>query len=392
MERFAYSKFVPKIVSIGGGTGLSTMLRGLKNYTSDITAVVSVADDGGGSGVIRDEMNIPPPGDIRNCLLALSQSEPIMERLLNYRFETGILDGQSFGNLFLAAMTGAYDGDFVTAIRNASRVLNITGKVFPVTLTDVELIATLENGDTIVGESNIGKSVHTHNSMIKKVRLRAKTDVSLPIEPLNEILDEIKNADLITLGPGSLYTSVLPNLAVSGLKEAIEESPAPVVYINNIMTQPGETDGYTAFDHVLAILDHTDDDFLDYCIVNSQRVEGELYRAPITIGDDGVEEYGTPVKMAKAISAELSVEVAEAILYADDGADEVVFDEERFKTTNIKVIRKNLVTVNNAGLIRHNTDMLANTLLDVANMNMAKDGRYVSDEGVVLYNPKRRKR
>ena len=357
MERFAYSKFVPKIVSIGGGTGLSTMLRGLKNYTSDRTAVVSVADNGGGSGVIRDEMNIPPPGDIRNCLLALSQSEPIMERLLNYRFESGVLDGQSFGNLFLAAMTGAYDGDFVTAIRNASRVLNITGKVFPVTLTDVELIATLENGDTIVGESNIGKSVHTHNSMIKKVRLRAKTDVSMPIEPLNEILDEIKNADLITLGPGSLYTSILPNLAVSGLKEAIEESPAPVVYINNIMTQPGETDGYTAFDHVLAILDHTDDDFLDYCIVNSQRVEGELLEK-----------------------------------YIDDGADEVVFDEERFKTTNIKVIKKNLVTVNSAGLIRHNTDMLANALIDIANINMAKDGRYVSDEGVVLYNPKRRKR
>lgn len=347
------SGFRPKIVSIGGGTGLSTMLRGIKRYTSDISAVVTVADDGGGSGVLREDLKMPPPGDIRNCILALSQVEPVMERLLNYRFDSGVLEGQSFGNLFVAAMTGTFDGDFVTAVRNVCRVLNITGKVFPVTASDVELVATLENGETVIGESRIGTSVSEHKSPIKKVRLRCKTDELMPIEPLREILDEVEKADLITLGPGSLYTSVLPNLVIPGLKDAIMRANAPVVYINNIMTQPGETDNYTAFDHALAILDHTCDGVINYCIVNNSEISGELLER-----------------------------------YKADGAEQVVYDSTRFASTNIVAIERPLVSVDRDGHVRHDIDVLTDTLLDIININRNEKGLEVSSEGVVLYKPR----
>lgn len=349
--------FNPKIVSIGGGTGLSAMLRGIKRYTSDITAVVTVADDGGGSGQLREDLNMPPPGDIRNCILALSQVEPIMGKLLNYRFDSGQLKGQSFGNLFVAAMTGTFNGDFVTAVRNVCDVLNITGKVYPVTASDVELVATLENGTTVVGESLIGHSVHEHRSAIKKVRLRSKTDTLMPIEPLKEILDEVKNADLITLGPGSLYTSVLPNLVIEDLKKAIMDAKAPVVYINNIMTQPGETDNYTAFDHALAILDHTYDRFLDYCIVN--------------VGD---------------------IPEAYKLRYLQDGACPVEYDKSRFSSTNMTVIERNLAVMDRAGHVRHNTSVLADALLDIISINRNEFGQKVSAEGVLLYNPRSKRR
>lgn len=358
MSKYEYlknqSRFRPKIVSIGGGTGLSTMLRGIKKYTSDITAVVTVADDGGGSGVLREDLKMPPPGDIRNCILALSQVEPVMDRLLNYRFSSGVLDGQSFGNLFVAAMTGIFDGDFVTAVRNVCRVLNITGKVFPVTASDVELVATLENGDTVIGESRIGMSVREHNSPIKKVRLRAKDNNLMPIEPLHEILDEIYSADLITLGPGSLYTSVIPNLVIPDLRDALKGARAPIVYINNIMTQPGETDNYTAFDHALAILDHTYDDLIDYCIVNDSE-----------ISDDLLEKY-------KA-----------------DGAAPVVFDKHRFASTGIVTIERPLASVDADGHVRHNFDVLTDALLDIISINRNEQGLEVSSEGVVLYKPRR---
>ncbi len=348
------SGFRPKIVSIGGGTGLSTMLRGIKKYTSDITAVVTVADDGGGSGLLREDLKMPPPGDIRNCILALSQVEPVMGSLLNYRFDSGVLGGQSFGNLFLAAMTGIFDGDFVTAVRNVCRVLNITGKVFPVTASDVELIATLENGETVIGESRIGMSVSEHNSPIKKVRLRAKDNNLMPIEPLREILDEISEADLITLGPGSLYTSVMPNLVITDLWKAVKASKAPVVYINNIMTQPGETDNYTAFDHALAILDHTCDRLIDYCIVNVSEIGGELLKK-----------------------------------YKSDGAEPVVFDKNRFMSAGIVTIERPLAAVDKEGHVRHNFDVLTDALLDILSINRNEQGLEVSSEGVVLYKPRR---
>lgn len=353
-EHLKYQRgFQPKIVSIGGGTGLSTMLRGIKKYTPDITAVVSVADDGGGSGVLRQDLDMPPPGDIRNCILALAQVEPVMGSLLNYRFGSGVLDGQSFGNLFLAAMTGIFKGDFVTAVRNVCRVLNITGKVYPVTASDVELVATLENGDTVIGESRIGSSVSEHKSAIKKVRLRTRNDNAVPIEPLREILDEIAAADLITLGPGSLYTSVLPNLVIPALADAIIKSKAPVVYINNIMTQPGETDDYTAFDHALAILDHTCEGLIDYCIVNSGTIDDELL-----------------------------------CRYKADGAEPVAFDKQRFAAAGIKTIECSLAAVDCDGHVRHDFDVLTDALMDIITLNRNEQGLEVSSEGVVLYKPR----
>lgn len=344
----------PKIVSIGGGTGLSTMLRGLKMYTDRITAVVTVADDGGGSGVLRSDLNMPPPGDIRNCLLALSETEPVMEKLLRHRFSGGRLRGQSFGNLLLAAMNEIYQGDFVTAIQSVSDVLKVTGKVLPVTDEDVELVAVLENGQKVFGESNIGHCLSRYGCRIETVCLRNKKKPSEEIVPVKEIAEEIQQADLITLGPGSLYTSVLPNLCVHQLAEIIHKAKAPVVYINNIMTQPGETDGYTAFDHVQAILKHTCPDFIDYCIVNNRKID-------------------TPL-LSK---------------YIEQDAEAVPYDSGRFLQTRISVIEKDLVGIQDNRYIRHDAVVLADTILDIVNKVRMKDSAAVSEEGVLLYQPKR---
>ncbi len=346
-----YRTFQPKVLAIGGGTGLSTMLRGLKGYTENITAVVTVADDGGGSGKLRDELNMLPPGDIRNCILALSGTEPIMEKLLRYRFDTGSLSGQSFGNLFLAAMNEIFSGDFVTAVKNVSDVLKVTGTVLPVTDGDVELVATLENGQTVVGESRIGKCLDEFGSNIKSVELRRKDGGEVKL--LADVREKIREADIITIGPGSLYTSVLSTLIVEDFAKELKEAKAPVVYISNVMTQPGESDGYTAFDHVKAILEHTCPDFIDYCIVNDTKID-------------------TPL-MAR---------------YAEKYSEEVIFDEERFKGTNIKIVKKNLVGLIDNKYIRHNPDVLAQTIVDIARIVCMSD---VNEEGVRLYVPKKKR-
>jgi uncharacterized cofD-like protein len=234
----------PNIVAIGGGTGLSTLLSGLKRYSSHITAVVTVADDGGSSGVLRRELGVLPPGDIRNCLAALSTEEPLLTRLFQYRFSAGGgLEGHSFGNLFLSALT-AITGNLETAITASSRVLAVQGQVVPATNVDVRLWAELENGQRIEGESNIG---HAPSPI---VRLGC-----VPSRPpaLPRALEAIANADLIVLGPGSLYTSLLPNLLVPELVSAIHRSRAPRLYICNLMTQPGETDGLDVRGHLRAI-------------------------------------------------------------------------------------------------------------------------------------------
>ena len=234
----------PNIVAIGGGTGLSTLLSGLKRYSSHITAIVTVADDGGSSGVLRRELGVLPPGDIRNCLAALSTEEPLLTRLFQYRFSAGNgLEGHSFGNLFLSALT-AITGNLETAITASSRVLAVQGQVVPATSADVRLWAELENGERIEGESNIG---HARSPI---VRLGC-----LPERPpaLPRALEAIANADLIVLGPGSLYTSLLPNLLVPELVAAIQRSRAPRLYICNLMTQPGETDGLDVRGHIRAI-------------------------------------------------------------------------------------------------------------------------------------------
>ena len=234
----------PNIVAIGGGTGLSTLLSGLKRYSSHITAIVTVADDGGSSGVLRRELGVLPPGDIRNCLAALSTEEPLLTRLFQYRFAAGSgLEGHSFGNLFLSALT-AITGNLETAITASSRVLAVQGQVVPATSADVKLWAELENGERIEGESNIGKAP----SPIVRLGCLPERPPALP-----RALEAIANADLILLGPGSLYTSLLPNLLVPELMSAIQSSRSPKLYICNLMTQPGETDGLDVSGHLRAI-------------------------------------------------------------------------------------------------------------------------------------------
>ncbi|MGL6173980.1 MAG: gluconeogenesis factor YvcK family protein [Cellulosilyticaceae bacterium] len=267
-----------KVVAIGGGTGLSTMIRGLKQYTSNITAIVTVSDNGGGSGKLRQEMNIAPPGDIRNCLVALANTEPIMEKLLQYRFKEGTLKGQNFGNLFLAALTDV-SGCFEKAVQVTSNVLAITGKVLPVTLEDVDLYATFENGECVIGETEIVEYSKQNQLMIKEIVLKPSNP-----EPAQEVIQAIKDAEVIILGPGSLYTSIIPNLLVSKVGNAISESNARKIYIANLMSQPGETTGFTVEDHIHAIEKYIGKEVIDTTIVNNEEVPQEYMQKYIEEG------------------------------------------------------------------------------------------------------------
>ena len=262
----------PKVVAIGGGTGLSTMLRGLKNHTKNLTAIVTVADDGGSSGMLRQDLGMPPPGDIRHCMEALANAEPLMQELLTYRFPqgSGNLTGQSFGNLILAALNGI-SGSFDEAVSKMSQVLAITGRVLPVTNADVVLEATFENGTQVQGESKISDFKKAQDCRIQSVRLLPEHPKALP-----EAVRAIEEADLILLGPGSLYTSVIPNLLVDGISEAVCASKAMKIYICNIMTQDGETEGMTASDHVKALLRHSGPGLVDICLCNSAPVRPGL--------------------------------------------------------------------------------------------------------------------
>ena len=297
----------PRVVCIGGGHGLSTMLRGLKRYTKNITAIVTVADDGGGSGVLREELGILPPGDIRNCILALANTEPTMEKLLDYRFSDGSLSGQSFGNLFLAAMTGI-SGSFDEAVRWMGDVLAITGKVLPVTTENVWLEAEFDDGRTILGESKIFREKKLTDCRIRKVRL-----VPEHPQPLQESLDAIADADLIVLGPGSLYTSIIPNFLVDGICDAIRASQAVKAYVLNIMTQDGETDGYDAADHVKAILTHAGAGVMDVCVANDRIVPDEVLRA---YTEEGVEQIAPDRAAVELLGVKLrSFPLAEGTRY-----------------------------------------------------------------------------
>ncbi len=289
----------PQVVVIGGGTGLSTMLRGLKRFTPNITAIVTVADDGGGSGILRRELGVLPPGDIRNCIRALANTEPEMEALLDYRFNKGRLKGQCFGNLFLAALCGISDS-FDEAVAKMSEVLAITGRVLPVTNEDVRLEAEFENGSKVLGESKIALMKKEGALRIKRVRL-------IPERPaaLKKSIDAIKQAEMIVLGPGSLYTSIIPNLLVDGISEAIVESNALRVYVCNIMTQPGETDGYTASDHISALFRHSNGNLLDICLINSAPIPENLLEryakegaVPTEIDRENIDGLGVELCMA----------------------------------------------------------------------------------------------
>ena len=285
----------PKVVAIGGGTGLSTMLRGLKNHTKNLTAIVTVADDGGSSGMLRQDLGMPPPGDIRHCMEALANAEPLMQELLTYRFPqgSGNLTGQSFGNLILAALNGI-SGSFDEAVSKMSQVLAITGRVLPVTNADVVLEATFENGTQVQGESKISDFKKAQDCRIQSVRLLPEHPKALP-----EAVRAIEEADLILLGPGSLYTSVIPNLLVDGISEAVCASKAMKIYICNIMTQDGETEGMTASDHVKALLRHSGPGLVDICLCNSAPVRPgllERYKeedaAPIVVDKEAIEALG----------------------------------------------------------------------------------------------------
>ncbi len=248
----------PHIVTIGGGTGLSTLLRGLKKYTGNLTAIVTVADDGGSSGRLREEYRILPPGDFRQCLTALADVEPLMTTLFQHRFKEGSLNGHSFGNLFIMAMA-EITGDFEHALRESGRVLAVRGQIVPSTLRDVTLVAQMANGERQVGESRIPHAV----GEIERVFLQPSATVNPEAE------EAILNAEMIIVGPGSLYTSILPNLVVDGMPEAIKASPAIKVYVCNVATQRGETDNFRASDHLRVLDSHLGENIFDFVLINS---------------------------------------------------------------------------------------------------------------------------
>lgn len=314
----------PKIVVIGGGTGNAVILRGIKKYTPNITAIVTVADDGGGSGILREDLGMLPPGDIRSCILALADDESIMQELLNYRFNEGRLRGQSFGNLFIAAMNSISD-NFVEAIKNVSEVMAVKGTVLPVTLEDITLSAELSNGDVVKGESIIPEIVREKKIKIKKVKINPSKVCALPY-----CLEAISEADIIILGPGSLYTSLIPNLLVANMKEALIKTNAKRFYISNVMTQPGETEGYDLFDHIVAIESHinTDEKIFDYLVVNNGEANEKYLKH-----------------------------------YELEGSELVKNDFNKFKKDEYKFILGNFIEVKN-GYIRHNAEKIIKIILD----------------------------
>lgn len=310
----------PKIAIFGGGTGLSVLLRGLKHKPVDITAIVTVADDGGSSGRLRNELQIPPPGDIRNVLAALSDVEPLVENLFQHRFNKGSdLTGHSLGNLILAAMTNI-TGDFFHAVTEMSKVLNVRGRVLPAANTSVILHAEMEDGQVVSGESTIP----SYGQRIKRVFLTPEK-----IDPLPETLEVIRGADLIIIGPGSLYTSILPNLLVPKIGEEVLKASAKKVYICNVMTQPGETLNYSAADHVKALNDHMDRPFIDTILINNEDIPDEIKQK-----------------------------------YAKELARPVDFNVDDLKTMGLEVIRDRIVTYKN-DVIRHDTHKVASLLVDL---------------------------
>ena len=321
----------PKIVAVGGGTGLSTMLRGLKKYARNLTAIVTVADDGGGSGMLRRDIGMPPPGDIRHCMEALANTEPIMERLLTYRFTEGSLAGQSFGNLILAALNGV-TGSFEEAVSQMSHVLAITGRVIPVTSADVQLEAVFENGARVVGESKIYNFKKEQDCRISHVALIPERPAPLPAA-----LEAIGEADLILLGPGSLYTSVIPNLLVDGVSQAIAQSDAPKIYVCNIMTQEGETEGYTAADHLEALLAHGVPGLVDLCLANCAPVHPglvEKYR----------EEDAVPLVIDREQIAAMGLELEERAL-ASTGGNYARHDPDKLAEAILEIYRQRAVRI-----------------------------------------------
>ncbi|MGZ8562462.1 MAG: gluconeogenesis factor YvcK family protein [Candidatus Limnocylindria bacterium] len=302
----------PRIVAIGGGTGLSTLLRGLKGYSANITAIVTMTDDGGSSGRLRQQLGIAPPGDIRNCIAALADAEPLMTQLMQYRFPPGSgLDDHAFGNLFIAAMT-AVTGDFEEAVRESNRVLAVRGQVLPATSVPLNLAATLQSGRRLSGQALISNA----DEPISHVSIEPPD-----VRANHEAIERILEADLIVVGPGSLYSSVLPNLLITDIRDAVEAAAGIRVYVCNVATQPGETGFYTAAQHLEALIDHVGDGLFDYVLLNdnrdARRPEGwlgqpvqvdvrQLEELPITIVEEDLVDVANahrhdPAKLAAAL-------------------------------------------------------------------------------------------
>lgn len=303
----------PNVTVVGGGHGLSVLLRGLKGITSNVTAVVTVADDGGSSGRLREDLGIVPPGDLRNCLVALADTEPLMERLFQHRFKgSGELAGHSFGNLFIAAMNEV-TGDIEQALKESSKVLAVKGRVLPASKAHIRLDAVMEDGSVVEGESRIPE-VHKR---IRRVKLFPED-----VQPVESALEALENADAIVLGPGSLYTSIMPNLLVRNVAETIKKSKALKIYICNVMTQPGETDGYTASMHAKAIIDHAGRGIIDYMIVNGTQISDEM------------KEF-----------------------YAAKGAQPVEIDEKAINALGVGFVKADII--NESDVIRHDPEKLS---------------------------------
>ncbi len=321
----------PRIVAIGGGHGLSTMLRGLKRYARDMTAIVTMADDGGGSGMLRQDLGMLPPGDARDCVLALANTDEVMEQLMTYRFSEGSLTGQNFGNLLLAALNGIC-GSFAEAVRAMGEVLAVTGRVLPVTEQDIHLQAQFDDGSTVLGESAIFYHKKETRKGIRRVVLTPEHPKAYP-----ESLQAIERADLILIGPGSLYTSIIPNFLVSGVTEAVQNARAYKLMIMNLMTQDGETEGYTAADHVRELTRHSGPGVVDACLANLCPVPEHLR-----------EEY------------------------VREGAGEIELDWEEIEKLGVKLFTAPLLS-DSSEYARHDPDLLAKAILEL----WRKEGRRI---------------
>ena len=313
-----------KIAVIGGGTGLASILRGLKRFPIDITAIVTVADDGSSSGSLREELDIPPPGDVRNVLVALSEAEPLVNELFQYRFEEGNgLAGHPTGNLLLAAMT-KITGNFATAVQNLSEVLNVRGRILPVCNEALCLCAEYEDGSKATGESNIGNNA----KKIKRVYYKESCSA------LDEAVKAVRDADLVVLAPGSPYTSIIPNLLFPEMKQAIKQTKAKFIYCCNIMSQPGETTGFTVSEHIKSIEEHVDFSFVAHVLVNDGKIRPDVMQK-----------------------------------YLTDGADVVETDHHVLDEMGIDVIQSRMVDYNEANEVRHDSRkvaaMIFSLLLDV---------------------------
>ncbi|WP_170008161.1 gluconeogenesis factor YvcK family protein [Bacillus fonticola] len=326
------SKQKPKVVVIGGGTGLPVLLRGLKHFPIDLTAIVTVADDGGSSGRLREELDVPPPGDIRNVLAALSEVEPLIEEMFQHRFTTEReLSGHSLGNLILAAMT-SITGNFMNAIQELSKVLNVRGQVLPAANQSVVLHAEMNDGTIITGESQIPKVKKT----ISRVFLTPND-----VQPLPETIRALHEADLIVIGPGSLYTSILPNLLVPHIGEALLSTTAKKIYLCNLMTQAGETHNYTASDHVKAIYSHIGLPCVDAILLHNQSIPTEI--------------------QAK---------------YVEEEAQPVMYDRDRLLRLGVNVLEKDIASFAD-GVVRHDTDKVAQILYDAIPTEVKKGGTHL---------------